>query len=125
MPGTKPSDDFRIHAHHLRGDAVLELSGRVDAHAHSRLVSKAVEEAHAGAHRIVVDLDAVRTIDSSALAWLVELNRPLHERRVGLAFVTHDHDVKLLFERAGITRFAPVFDTQLAAFGRRPMQRSA
>ena len=63
--------------HYVRDNAVMKLSGDFDCWTLSCFLATAAAELERRAKRLVINLDSVGEIDSSALAELVHIARPL------------------------------------------------
>ena len=94
---------------------VLLVGGELDLDAAPQL-SAALEEAIAGGKtQIVLDMSAVRFIDSTAVHAIVGAARELRQRLGRLALVCADPNVRRLVELTRLDLVAPVFESREAA----------
>jgi len=93
-----PSDDLRVQQSKHGGIIVLEVSGDVDFAVQHRFRA-AVEEAVASSRTsLVVDLQAVRFIDSSGIGVLTKAYSTLRERGDRLALIITSPAIQRTFE---------------------------
>jgi anti-anti-sigma factor len=99
--------EARTEEHH--GIAVLCLAGELDMPLKGEL-AEALNEAAASQTRLVVDLDRVTFIDSSALGLLIDLDARLTSRDGMLALSSMQPQVRRVFEISGLFRLLRVFE---------------
>jgi anti-anti-sigma factor len=105
--------DVRLEA---RGDtAVIVITGACDGSCHERLRARLLEAETGGARRIVVDMTAMRFIDSIGLRVLLGAwNRARHAGHVFSVALATTGQVRRVFELTGVDHIVPVAATQPA-----------
>jgi anti-sigma B factor antagonist len=99
-----------------RGDtAVVVITGACDASCHERLRERLLEAEAGGAQRIVVDMTALRFLDSIGLrvvlgAW----NRARHAGHAFSVALATSGQVRRVFELTGVDQIVPVAAPQPA-----------
>src|SRR5262245_4115077 len=94
-----------------RGDVeILHLGGEIDLYAADSL-AEALEAARQRSDFIVVDLTAVRFLDSSALGVILETRRLLLGVGGGLVLVIDGPEAARLFHITGLERIFPLTQT--------------
>lgn len=95
--------------------AVLHVSGRVDAQSSDALKREINEAAERGLIQLVVDLQHVNVIDSSGLSALVSGFKVMHERGGQLALAGLGEQIKVALELTRLNRVFPIYDDTTAA----------
>jgi anti-anti-sigma factor len=93
-----------------RGDtAVVVISGACEASCHERLREQLLEAEMRGARRIIVDLTALRFIDSIGLRVVISAwNRARHGGHVFSVALATSGQVRRVFELTGVDQIVPV-----------------
>lgn len=101
---------------------VLRLAGRFDAHEVAPVAAWLKEKAGAGRSRIVVNLEGVGFIDSTALSSLVRGLKWCRQGNGELRLCGLQQAVRIIFELTRLDRAFPVYATEAAALaaGDRP-----
>ena len=101
---------------HLHGQvAVIELSGRFDAHQAPAV--KAWQDAPGAPANLVVDLSGVTFIDSTALATLVSGMKRCRQLGGDLHLCGLRQSVRIIFELTKLDRAFEIFSDQAEAIG--------
>ncbi|MDP9316172.1 MAG: STAS domain-containing protein [Chloroflexota bacterium] len=90
--------------------AVLYVSGRVDAQSSDGLKQAIKEAAERSVMHLVVNLQAVNVIDSSGLSALVSGYKVMHERGGQLALTGLGEQIKVALELTRLNRVFPIYD---------------
>lgn len=99
-----------------RGDtAVVVITGACDASCHERLRERLLEAEARGARRIIVDMTALRFIDSIGLRVLLSAwNRARHTGHAFSVALAATGQVRRVFELTGVDQIVPMTATQPA-----------
>lgn len=95
---------------HSEQQAVLHVSGRVDAQSSDALKQEIKAAAERGLIQLVVDLHNVNVIDSSGLSALVSGFKVMHERGGQLALARLGEQIKVALELTRLNRVFPIYD---------------
>jgi anti-sigma B factor antagonist len=93
------------------GAAVLAADGEIDIHTAPELRARLSELQQGGARTIVVDLNEVDFLDSSALGTLVGANKDLQADGGVLKVVCAKPNILKVFEITRLSEVIPVYDT--------------
>jgi anti-sigma B factor antagonist len=99
---------------HNNGSVVVSLAGELDLYNANEVREALLECAAEEPERLVVDLSAVKFIDSTALGVLVEARSRLANRR-GFMLAAPGRETKRALEISGLDRHFSVHDTLDAA----------
>ena len=106
------SSPFELHIRHRGDTLLLELEGEVDMSTAPRL-AQALGAAAAPTRLVVVDLTAVGFLDSSGLNALVQAQRGLAARGIGLRLVSPGgQPIRRVLEIAHLTKSLHVVDSR-------------
>ncbi len=94
---------------------VLQLKGRFDAHEVEPVNSWLAEQVKAGNARLIVNLEGVNFIDSSALSTLVRGLKLSREQGGDLHVCTLQQPVRVIFELTRLDKAFDIFPTEEAA----------
>ncbi len=100
----------------LQGNVlILMISGRLSFY--SRTVFRAVirNAGASGARHILVNLNEVTGMDSSALGFLALAQLNLMAKEIGLSLVAPPPQVKEILEQANFSQLIPTYDTEAQA----------
>ena len=86
--------DARTHA--------IQIEGEIDLHAAPTMQERIDAVLEQGKTRVIVDLSAVRYIDSTGLTVLIGALRRLRRDGGALALVVTDYDIERMLESAGL-----------------------
>jgi anti-sigma B factor antagonist len=101
------------------GGILVRLGGELDLY-NADVVRAALRDAvQQQPERLVLDLEEVEFIDSTALGALIEARASMPERR-GLLLAAPGLETRRALEVSGLDRHLPVHDTVDAAFAARP-----
>lgn len=100
---------------HSSQQAVLHVSGRVDAQSADALKREIKEVAERGLTQLVVNLQDVNLIDSSGLSALVSGFKVIHERGGQLVLAGLGEQIKVALELTRLNRVFPIYDDTAAA----------
>lgn len=96
-----------IHTRSVGTVAILELAGRFDAHMTPPVVAWLEQTAADGPAQVVVNLEHVNFIDSTALATLVKGMKRCRQQNGDLRLTGLQQPVRIIFE---LTRLDKAFD---------------
>ncbi len=91
---------------------VLQLKGRFDAHEVEPVNSWLAEQVKAGNARLIVNLEGVNFIDSSALSTLVRGLKLSREQGGDLHVCTLQQPVRVIFELTRLDKAFDIFPTE-------------
>lgn len=91
---------------------VLQLKGRFDAHEVEPVNSWLAEQVKAGKSRLIVNLEGVNFIDSSALSTLVRGLKLSREQGGDLHVCTLQQPVRVIFELTRLDKAFDIFPTE-------------
>ena len=91
---------------------VLQLKGRFDAHEVEPVNSWLAEQVKAGNARLIVNLEGVNFIDSSALSTLVRGLKLSREQGGDLHVCTLQQPVRVIFELTRLDKASDIFPTE-------------
>ena len=91
---------------------VLQLKGRFDAHEVEPVNSGRAEQVKAGNARLIVNLEGVNFIDSSALSTLVRGLKLSREQGGDLHVCTLQQPVRVIFELTRLDKAFDIFPTE-------------
>ena len=91
---------------------VLQLKGRFDAHEVEPVNSWLAEQVKAGNARLIVNLEGVNFIDSSALSTLVRVLKLSREQVGDLHVCTLQQPVRVIFELTRLDKAFDIFPTE-------------
>jgi anti-sigma B factor antagonist len=96
-----------------QGDVVvIEVDGQLIVGNRQELKAKVLEEAEAGARKILVDFARAGSIDSSGLGVLVSLAKRLRELGGDLRLANLNDDLQTLFELTKLDSLFQIADTR-------------
>jgi anti-sigma B factor antagonist len=111
-------DDFKIEfgaLPGLPGGAILSLSGPIDAKSVGTF-KKQVDAVRSRRIRyLVLEMGNVRYVNSTALAYLINVAEAMRESRGDVALVNVQPKVKLIFETMGLMDFVKFYPSRAAA----------
>lgn len=102
---------MQIDTQQANGVAVVELSGRFDAHEVPEVRKALTSATESGNGRVVVNLAGVNFIDSSGLACLVQGMKHCRERGADLYLCNLERPVWIIFELTRLDRAFKIFST--------------
>jgi anti-sigma B factor antagonist len=102
---------MKITTRTVEGVAVVELSGRFDAHEVPEVRKQMERASRTGGGRLVINLADVNFIDSSGLASLVQAMKHCREGGGDLHLCELRQPVRIIFELTRLDRAFEIFDT--------------
>jgi anti-anti-sigma factor len=101
------------------GGILVRLGGELDLYNADAVRAALLDAAKQAQPRLVLDLEEVEFIDSTALGALIEARASLPERR-GLLLAAPGHETRRALQVSGLDRHLPVHDTVDDAFAATP-----
>jgi anti-anti-sigma factor len=101
------------------GGILVRLGGELDLYNADAVRAALLDAAKQAPARLVLDLEEVEFIDSTALGALIEARASLPERR-GLLLASPGHETRRALQVSGLDRHLPVHDTVDDAFAATP-----
>jgi anti-anti-sigma factor len=101
------------------GGILVRLGGELDLYNADAVRAALLDAAKQAPPRLVLDLEEVEFIDSTALGALIEARANLPERR-GLLLAAPGHETRRALQVSGLDRHLPVHDTVDDAFAATP-----
>ena len=107
---------FRVELLQAEQDtAVIALEGEVDIYSAPQFKETMIQSIDEGAKHIVVDLEGVTFIDSTALGVLVSGAKRVRPQNGTLDIVCHDENITRIFEITGLDRIFGIYPTRKKA----------
>ena len=115
MPGDKPSDHLRLQHRVDDGIAVVEADGEIDVYTSGLLRDRLLALVDEGHCRLVVNLESVNFIDSTALGVLVGVCHRLLPGDGVLALAAPTSKVRAVFDIAGLAKLLSIYESTAEA----------
>lgn len=90
--------------------ALLSVSGEIDLDTVGKLRGKLEDAEGRGIYRLILDFSETKYVNSTALAVLVKFVERVREKGGGIALVSVNQRVRLVFEMLGLIPFFEFFD---------------
>lgn len=107
--------DFEVNlVEHAGSYSLVSVRGEIDLHSAPK-VQHAVERGANGVEAVVVDMEEITFMDSTALSMFMRVKDELEERGISLRLATLSEPVERLFEITGFGEYFEVFPSRQAA----------
>ena len=110
--------EIDLHVDEQSGWHVVSVAGEIDITTAPQLRDQLAELIEAGHDRIVVDLNQVGFLDSTALGVMVGAHKRLRDRGHGLALACTQPSILRVLDVTGLSSVFAMHDTVDAAVGR-------
>jgi len=94
---------------------IIRVEGEVDVYTSPRLKQEIMDELAAGRTRLIVDLNAVEYLDSTALGVLIGGLKRARERGGDLQLICDNVRILRIFEITGLTRIFQIYRSRSEA----------
>ena len=103
--------DLSVETRHEGEFTIVEVAGEIDVYTAPRLRECLVELADGGHHHVVVDMEKVEFLDSTALGVLVGGLKRLRAQEGSMAIVCTSDRLLKIFRITGLTTVFPIHDS--------------
>ncbi len=107
--------DLSLSTSELAGTTVVTVGGEIDVYTAPRLRDRLTELVDGGAHRLVVDLEAVDFLDSTGLGVLVGGLKKVRAHDGSLSLVCTNERLLKIFRITGLAKVFDIYPTPGAA----------
>ena len=95
--------------------SIIDMEGEVDVYTAPQLKQQIINLLDSGVQHIVVNLDAVEYLDSTALGVLIGGLKRLRERNGSLDLICPNPRIKRIFEITGLDKIFDIYSTEVEA----------
>lgn len=107
--------DFEVNVvEHAGSYALVSVRGEIDLHSAPK-VQQAVDRGAEGSETVVVDMENITFMDSTALSMFMRAKDGLNERGVSLRLAAPSEAVERLFDVTGFGEYFEIFPSREAA----------
>ncbi|MHB1001417.1 MAG: STAS domain-containing protein [Armatimonadota bacterium] len=92
--------------------SILQLEGEVDVYTAPQLKQQIISLLDSGIHNIIVNLESVEYLDSTALGVLIGGLKRLREREGSLDLVCPSPRIKRIFEITGLDKIFDIYSSE-------------
>jgi anti-sigma B factor antagonist len=107
--------DLSVDSRPAAGRTVVVIAGKIDVYTAPNLRDRLVELIEAGSHDLVIDLDAVESLDSTGLGVLVGALKRVRDHQGSLRVVCTQERLVTIFRMTGLAKVFPLYDSVEAA----------
>jgi anti-sigma B factor antagonist len=107
--------DLTLATHEVDGTTIVSVGGEIDVYTAPKLRDKITELVAAGAHDLVVDLEAVEFLDSTGLGVLVGGLKKVRAHDGSLQLVCTQDRLLKIFRITGLAKVFAIHDSAEAA----------
>jgi anti-sigma B factor antagonist len=113
--GVKHCMDFEVNiVEHADTYSLISVRGEIDLHSAPK-VQHALERGAEGVEAVIVDMESITFMDSTALSMLMRATDDLQERGISLRLTAPSDAVERLFDVTGFGEYFEVFSSREAA----------
>ena len=104
--------NLKVNTRPVDGASMIDLEGEVDVYTAPELKQQIIDLLDAGAQRVIVNLQAVDYLDSTALGVLIGGLKRLRERNGSLDLICPNPRIKRIFEITGLDKIFDMYATE-------------
>ena len=104
--------NLKVNTRTVDGASIIDLQGEVDVYTAPELKQQIIDLLDSGSQRVIVNLQSVDYLDSTALGVLIGGLKRLRERNGSLDLICPNPRIKRIFEITGLDKIFDIFNTE-------------
>ena len=104
--------NLKVNTRTVEGVSIIDLQGEVDVYTAPDMKQQIIDLLDGGSQRILVNLQSVDYLDSTALGVLIGGLKRLRERNGVLDLVCPNPRIKRIFEITGLDKIFDIYNTE-------------
>lgn len=104
--------NLKVNTRTVDGASIIDLQGEVDVYTAPELKQQIIDLLDSGSQRVIVNLQSVDYLDSTALGVLIGGLKRLRERNGSLDLICPNPRIKRIFEITGLDKIFDIYNTE-------------